>query len=220
VVFDNILHSAPVAPVTLNTNAPPNSTHPQQVSKKIAIRYQVAAECVPTSNACCANWTAGKTAPVTSSSARIPAQVSMPAASAAEPARPGAQVVQCLSPPPAGQERRRRAFSSRNPPCAAAAFVWYSYCAQKNFASRKHVVENSPITVTVFLARISPDGNTCSTSEENGCSPSGSGIFRREATPKSSRRGHALQRPHLFVPMAITFTSCRRRGLRASMLPV
>jgi len=44
VVFDNILHSAPVAPVTLNTNAPSRTrAHPHKALEKDRdVRYQVA----------------------------------------------------------------------------------------------------------------------------------------------------------------------------------
>jgi len=165
VVFDNILHSVPGSRHSLNTNAPPEL---ERILNKALekdpsdVRYQVAAELRADLNACCANWTPAKPLPLPllrlASQRKCPCRPSLPS----QRVRP--QVVQCLSPPPAEQDRRRVAFLVVILLVAARPSVFIPYAAQKTLPVESMSVEISPITVTFFLARISPDGNTCSTS--------------------------------------------------------
>src|SRR5260370_2650653 len=90
VVFDNILHSAPVAPISLNPSTPPEIepilNKPLETDHDV--RYQVPAELRADLKRLQRQFDSGKATPLASSSTRISTQVSMPAASPTEPTRP------------------------------------------------------------------------------------------------------------------------------------
>src|SRR5437879_4907485 len=90
VVFDNILHNAPVAPVALNPGAPAELERilNKALEKDRDVRYQVAAELRADLKRLQRELDSGKAASVSASSGRIPTQVSIPAAQPAEPPRP------------------------------------------------------------------------------------------------------------------------------------
>src|SRR5437899_598806 len=81
VVFDNILHSAPVAPVALNPGVPAELERilNKALEKDRDVRYQVAAEIRADLKRLQRELDSGKSAPVTSSSTRVPTQLSAPA---------------------------------------------------------------------------------------------------------------------------------------------
>src|SRR6266849_5319207 len=89
VVFDNILHNAPIAPVTLNPDVPPELERilNNALEKDRDVRYQVAAELRADLKRLQRELDSGKGAAVTTSSGRIPTQLSIPAAPPAEPTR-------------------------------------------------------------------------------------------------------------------------------------
>src|SRR6266446_28804 len=89
VIFDNILNTAPVAPVTLNPSVPAELERilNKALEKDREVRYQVAAELRADLKRLQREMDSGRATPVTSSSARIPTQVSIPAAHPAEPPR-------------------------------------------------------------------------------------------------------------------------------------
>src|SRR5882757_7015120 len=172
VVFDNILHSAPVAPVTLNTNAPPEFERilNKALEKDRDVRYQVAAELRADLKRLLRELDSGKTAPVTSSSAGIPTQLSVPAAPAAEPTRSPSSSSVLIAAASRNKIGASLAFLVVLLLVAAAAFGVYSLLPHKKALPVESMsVENLTNNGHVFLARISPDGKyLLHVLEENG----------------------------------------------------
>ena len=172
VVFDNILHSAPVAPVTLNPNAPPEFERilNKALEKDRDVRYQVAAELRADLKRLLRELDAGKSAPVTSSSAGIPTQLSVPAAPTAEPTRSPSRSSVLIAAASKNKIGTGVAFLVVLLLVAAAAFGVYSLLPHKKTLPVESMsVENLTNNGHVFLATISPDGKyLLHVLEENG----------------------------------------------------
>jgi serine/threonine protein kinase len=163
VVFDNILHSAPVAPVTLNPDAPAELDRilNKALEKDRDVRYQVAAELRADLKRLQRELDSGKiaSAPATASSGRIQTQVSIPAAPPAEPERsPSSSSVLIAA---AGKNKLGTglALAVALLVLVAAANGIYSLLPRKKILPVESMsVENLTNNGHVALARISPDG--------------------------------------------------------------
>src|SRR5229473_1385564 len=161
VVFDNILHTAPVAPITLNTDAPAELERilNKALEKDRDVRYQVAAELRADLKRLQRELDSGKATPVSSSSTRIPAQLSTPAATAPEPPRaPSSSSILVAA---AGKNKFGTGIvlGAVFLLLVAAAFGVYSFLPhQKARPVEQMSIENLTNNAHVSLARISPDG--------------------------------------------------------------
>ncbi len=161
VVFDNILHTAPVAPITLNTDAPAELERilNKALEKDRDVRYQVAAELRADLKRLQRELDSGKATPVSSSSTRIPAQLSTPAATAPEPPRaPSSSSILVAA---AGKNKfgTGLVLGAVFLLLVAAAFGVYSFLPhQKEQPVEQMSIENLTNNAHVSLARISPDG--------------------------------------------------------------
>jgi eukaryotic-like serine/threonine-protein kinase len=161
VVFDNILHNAPVAPVTLNPGAPVELERilNKALEKDRDVRYQVAAELRADLKRMQRELDSGKTASVPASSGRIPTQGPIPAAQTAElPRTPSGSSVLIAA-------ASKNKFGTGVVLAAAlllliaAAFGIYSLLPNKKALPVEAMsIENLTNNGHVSLARISPDG--------------------------------------------------------------
>ena len=161
VVFDNILNSAPVAPVTLNPSAPAELDRilNKALEKDRDVRYQVAAELRADLKRLQREIDSGKVPSVSSASSRV--AISQPAAAAAEPARPatGSSAKIFIAASTKNKFGTGLALAILVMLLAAAAFGIYSLLAHKTELPVENMsIENLTNSGHVSLARISPDG--------------------------------------------------------------
>jgi len=164
VVFDNILHHAPVAPVILNPDVPAEIERilNKALEKDRDVRYQVAAELRADLKRLQRELDSSKGTAVTPSSGRVPTQVSIPAAQQAVPAEPS-------RPPSSGSVLIAAAGQNKFGTgvvlavtlllLVAAGFGVYSFLPhKKSLPTEGMSIENLTNNGHVALARISPDG--------------------------------------------------------------
>ena len=161
VVFDNILHSAPVAPVALNPGTPAELERilNKALEKDRDVRYQVAAEIRADLKRLQRELDTGKAAPVTSSSTRIPAQSSAPAVTPAESPRAPSSSSILIAAASKNKFGTALLLGIVVLVLVAAAFGIYSLLPSKKVLPVAQMsTENLTNNGHVFLARISPDG--------------------------------------------------------------
>jgi len=161
VVFDNILNSAPVAPVTLNPGVPPDLERilNKALEKDRDVRYQVAAELRADLKRLQRELDSGKSTPVTSSSGRIPTQVSIPAAQTAAPPRTPSSGSVLIAAAGKNKFGTSLIIGVALLLVVAAAFGVYSFLRHKGALPVEQMsIENLTNNGHVSLARISPDG--------------------------------------------------------------
>src|SRR6266513_588776 len=154
VVFDNILHHAPVAPVTLNRD----------------VRYQVAAALRADLTRLQREIDSGKVASVSSSSGRIRAELSPAAAQPAEPARLPSSSSVLIAAASKNKLGTGLVLGTVFLLLVAATFGIYSLVQRTRHRPFEKVkIENLTNSGHVFLTRLSPDGKyLLHVREENG----------------------------------------------------
>jgi len=160
VVFDNILHNAPVAPVTLNPEVPAELERilNKALEKDREVRYQVSAELRGDLKRLQRETDSGRTA-AASSSSRVEASVTAPVpldAAKSEPKSSGSVLVDAARRNKIGAGFSLALIAAF---AVAAAFGIYSFFRRtKHFPFEQVTIENLTNNGHVSLAAISPDG--------------------------------------------------------------
>ena len=163
VVFDNILHNAPVAPVTLNPNVPAEFERilNKALEKDRDVRYQVAAELRADLKRLQREIDSGKVASVSSSSPRVVTPEPAPGPSTATPQSPRSPSSSSILIAAAGKNKLGTGLvlGAVFLLLVAAAFGIYSLLPhKKDLPIERMSIENLTNNGHVSLARISPDG--------------------------------------------------------------
>jgi serine/threonine protein kinase len=161
VVFDKILNSPPVAPITLNPGAPPELERilNKALEKDRDVRYQVAAELRADFKRLQRELDSGKSTSASAPSGRIPAHVSIPAAQPSEPPRTPSSSSVLIAAASKNKFGTVLVLAAVLLVLAAAAFGIYSFLPRKKTLPVETMsVENLTNNGHVSLARISPDG--------------------------------------------------------------
>src|SRR5438445_1767594 len=172
VVFDNILHSAPVAPVTLNPDVPAELARilNKALEKDREVRYQVSSELRAHLTRLQRETDSGMVASVSSSSGRIRAQLSPAAAQPAEPARSPSSSSVLIAAASKNKLGTGLVLGTVFLLLVAATFGIYSLVQRtRHLPFEKVKIENLTNSGHVFLTRLSPDGKyLLHVREENG----------------------------------------------------
>jgi eukaryotic-like serine/threonine-protein kinase len=172
VVFDNILHNTPVAPLTINPGVPAELERilNKALEKDRDVRYQVAAELRADLKRLQRELDSGKTAAFSTTSTRAVTQTSTLATHPAEPPRPHSSSSVLIAAANKNKLGTFLAIGAALLVLVAAGFGIYSLLPHKKVLPVERMsIENLTNSGHVFLARISPDGKyLLHVQDENG----------------------------------------------------